>query len=142
MRLLLLLLRAFTVSHVYSRALPDVANLDPSLLQGVIADVPNSCGGPTSHTSSSTTDQNKLQTHGKRAVADLPDQDHVTFPDDTCQAVMNPSNTKERKIVCPDGIFVYHLCCSGPTEETGRLYPDILNCRFSTFKTFLIAHVS
>lgn len=142
MRLLLLLLRAFTVSHVYSRTLPDVANLDPTLLQGVIAGDPNSCGGPTSHTSSSSTDQNELQTHGKRAEADFPDQDYVPLPDDTCPAVANPSNTKGKKIDCPDGPFVYHLCCSGPTEETGLLYPNILNCRFSTSKTFLIAHVS
>lgn len=130
------------VSHVYSRDLPDVANLHPSLLQGVIADVPSSCGGPTSQSSSSKTDQNELKTNGKRAEADLPDQDYVTFPDETCPAVTNPSNTKARKMVCPDGLFVYDLCCSGPTEETGDLFPNILNCRFSTSKTFRIAQVS
>lgn len=140
MRLLLLLLSAFTVSHVCSLALPDVENLDPTLLQGVIAGVPNSCGGPASQPSSSTTDQNELQTSEKRAEADLPD--HAPFPDNTCPAFTNPSKTKGKRIVCPDGPFVYHLCCKGPTEETGRLYPNILNCRFSTSKPFLIAHVS
>lgn len=139
MRLLLLLTGAFTVSHVYSRALPDVGNLDPTLLQGVITSAPNACGGPTSKRSSSTTDQKELQTHGKRAEGDLPDHYYIPVPDDICPAGTDPSKTRERKMDCPDGLFVYHLCCRGPTEETGGLYPNILNCRFSTSKISLIA---
>lgn len=141
MRLLLLLSGAFTVSYVYSRALPDVANLDPTLLQGVTASPPNPCGGPTSQHSSSTTDQEELQTHGKRAEAELPDNYDNPGLDNICPVFTTPSKTKERKMNCPDGFFVYHLCCRGPPEETGGLYPNILNCRFSTSKISLIALV-
>lgn len=56
MSLLLLLSRVFTISHVYSRALSDVANLDPTLLEAVTANAPISYGGPTSKESSSKTD--------------------------------------------------------------------------------------
>lgn len=142
MRLLLLLSRVFTISYVYSLALPDVANLDPTLLQGVTANAPISCGGPTSQPSSPTSDQKDLQAHGKRADVDLPDHHYIPVSEDSCPAVTNPSRTKEGKMDCPDGFFVYQLCCRGPTEETGGLYPNILNCRFSTSKLFLIALVS
>lgn len=143
MRFLLLLSRLFTISHVYSSALPDVANLDLTLLQGVTANAPNSCGGSTSQRSSSTTHQKDLQTHGKRADLGLPDHHYIPRSEDSCPAVItNPRTTKEGKMDCPDGFFVYHLCCRGPTEETGGLYPNILNCRFSTSKLFLITIMS
>ena len=137
MRLLLLLSGAFTVSHVYSIVFPDVANLDHTL-QGVTAGSPNSCGGPTSQRSLSTTDHEELQTHRKRVDGDLPDH-HISSPDDFCPAATKPSKTNERKTDCPDGLFAFHLCCSGPTEESRGLYPNIIGCRFSTSKNFLIA---
>lgn len=140
MRLLLLLSAVFTISHVYSRTLPDLANSDSTLLPGETANALNSCGGPTSQSSSSTTDQEDLQTHKKRADPDLPDRSYISVSEDSCPAVIpNPRMTKEEKMDCPNGFFVYHLCCRGPTEETGGLYPNILNCRFSTSKLFLIA---
>lgn len=143
MRLLLLLSSLFTISYVYSSALPDVANKDLTLLQGVTANAPNTCGGPTSQRSSSTTDQKDLPTHGKRADLDLADHYYIPRSEDSCPAVItNPRTTKKGKIDCPDGFFVYRLCCRGPIEETGGLYPNILNCRFSTSKLFLIAFVS
>lgn len=138
MRLLLLLSRIFTISHVYQRALPDVANLDPTLLQGVTANAPNSCGGPISQSSSLMTVQKDLQTLGKRADADLPDHS-IPVSEDSCPSVTNPSKTKEGEMDCPDGLFVFRLCCRGPTEETGGFYPNILNCRFSTSKYSLIS---
>lgn len=126
MRLLLFLSRLFLISLVYSRALPDVANSDLTLLQGVTANAPNLCGGPTRQRSSSATDQKDLQTHAKRADLD------TTPSEDSCPAIItNPRTTKKGKMACPDGFFVYHLCCRGPTEETGGLYPNIQNCRFS-----------
>lgn len=143
MRLLLLLSRLFTIAHVYSSALPDVANLDLTLLQRVTANAPNSCRGPTSQRSSSKTDQKDLQTHGKLADLDLPDQQYIPRSEESCPAVItNPRMTKEGKMDCPDGFFVYHFCCRGPAEETGGLYLNILHCCFSTSKLFLIALVS
>lgn len=137
MRLLLLLSRLFTISLVYSRALPDVADSDLTLLQGVTVNAPNLCRGPTSKRSSSTTEPKDLQTYGKRSDLDIPPSE------DSCPAIItNPRTTKKGKMACPDGFFVYPLCCRGPTEETGGLYPNIQNCRFSTSKLFLIALVS
>lgn len=142
MLLLLLIYGALAVSHVYSRALPDAADLHPTLLQEVTASSPSSCGEPASQHISSVADQEELQTLGKRAEVYLSDHDDVPAPDDICPVVANPSKTKERMMNCPDGFFAYDLCCRGPIEETGGLYPNILNCRFSTSKSFLIVLLS